>query len=81
MVKVVFYGRLADVFGRELELGIPQPCSIAELRQIVAWNYPNGAEALRGHRVRACIGDSLVAEEHMIAACDEVEFLPPVSGG
>ena len=80
-MKVLFYGRLADVFGRELELAAPSDCSIAELRSQVAAKRPNAAEALQNMRVRACIGDSIVPEDRTVAPGDVVEFFPPVSGG
>jgi molybdopterin converting factor small subunit len=32
-------------------------------------------------RVRACVGATLVGDDHPLAATDEVEFLAPVSGG
>ena len=78
---VIFHGRLADVFGRSLQVGAPPGCSIAELRSRIATGHPHAAEAIQSGRVRACVGDSIVHDEHRICPGEEVEFLPPVSGG
>jgi sulfur-carrier protein len=79
--KILFYGRLADLVGRELELTTPQSCSIAELRTRIAAEHPGAAEVLRSVRVRACVGDSIVPDDHPVTPGDQIEFLSPVSGG
>jgi molybdopterin converting factor small subunit len=80
-MKVTFYGKLADMIGRELELALETPCSVASLRAAIAAAYPGVADALADGRVRACVDAALVADDHIVAANDEVEFLAPVSGG
>ena len=79
-MRIHFYGRLAEAFGRDVELEVPQSCSIAELRERLASEYPHGAQTLGG-RVRACVGDSIVPDGHVVQPGDHVEFFPPVSGG
>lgn len=79
--KILFHGKLAMLFGRGVEIEAPLGCSIAELRTKIADEHPHAADALRGKRVRACVGDSLVPDSYRIVPGDEVEFLPPVSGG
>jgi molybdopterin converting factor small subunit len=81
VVKLLFYGRLADVIGTELELEAPPGCSVGELRELLISEHPDAGPVLRSARSRACIGDALVGEEHVPAAGERVEFLPPVSGG
>jgi len=80
-VKILFYGRLADAIGRELEVKASDGCTVAELRQTLAASHPEAAETLASRRARACVGDFVVAEDYVLAAADQVEFLPPVSGG
>lgn len=79
-MKIQFYGRLADAFGRDLEVEMAGECSIAELRERLAREFPQGAAAL-GQRVRACVGDAIVPDSHIVRPGDRVEFFPPVSGG
>ena len=81
ITKVLFHGRLADVFGNDLEMEVRQGCSIAELRTQIASENPQAIDALRSGRVRACVGDSIVPDSHVVAPGEQVEFLPPVSGG
>jgi molybdopterin converting factor small subunit len=80
-LKVLFYGRLAELAGPELEVEAPQPCSIAELREAVISQHPDAEAPLRSKRALACVGDALVPEDYLIRPGDAVEFLPPVSGG
>lgn len=80
-MKVLFYGRLAEAIGSELELEAPSDASVAEVRDRLCVLYPQVSGTLRNRRTRACIGDRLVGDEHRPAAADTLEFLPPVSGG
>jgi molybdopterin converting factor small subunit len=80
-VKVVFYGRLADVIGPELDVSLPPGCSVSQLRDRLAAEHPAAEQVLRSRRARTCIGDALVRDDHVLSATDTVEFLPPVSGG
>lgn len=80
-MKVLFYGRLAEAIGEELEVAASAGCSVAQLRDRLAADYPQAGEALRSRRALTCIGDRLVHDDHQLAAGDTVEFLPPVSGG
>lgn len=79
-MKIHFYGRLAESVGREIEVDVPEGCSVSELRELLATEYPRAANAL-GHRVRALVGDMIVADSHIVRPGDSVEFFPPVSGG
>jgi molybdopterin converting factor small subunit len=80
-MKITFYGRLAGVLGRELDLVVEEPCSIARLRERIAATCPAAAGLLEDQRVRACVGSELVADDYRVGVTDAVEFLAPVSGG
>jgi len=80
-MRIIFYGKLADMLGRELDLPIETPCSVAEIRHRIAQAYPEIARSLTDRRVRACVGSTLVPDDHTLAGADDVEFLAPVSGG
>ena len=80
-MKVRFYGKLADWFGSEREVAVDAPCTVGDLRQKLASDHPQGAEALRNRRVRACIGDEIAQDGDIIPEGRVLEFLAPVSGG
>jgi molybdopterin converting factor small subunit len=80
-VKVLFYGRLAEAIGPELEIEAGAGCSVAELRDHLIAGHPEAEAALRNRRARACVGDRLVHDDYRIQAGESLEFLPPVSGG
>ena len=80
-MKVLFYGRLAEAIGPELEIDAPPGCSVAELREKLIAKHPQAEQPLRSRRALACVGDALVRDTYVLKAADQVEFLPPVSGG
>lgn len=79
-MKIRFYGRLANLFGPDIDFPIEESCSVDELRRQLATVHPEAASLL-GPPVRACVGDTMVAGDHGVRPGDSVEFLPPVSGG
>lgn len=80
-MRILFYGRLADVFGTEVDLDTEAGSSIADIRQRLASAYPGSAADLMRKRVVACVGGCLVRDDYVIGNDDAIEFLPPVSGG
>ena len=80
-MKVLFYGRLAEAIGPELEIDAPPGCSVGQLRDRLVAEHPEAEQPLRNRRALACVGDSLVHDTYVLGADDRVEFLPPVSGG
>lgn len=79
-MQILFFGRLADSFGRSLEVDAPPGTSIGNLRALLARQFPDAAP-LPSASVRANIGDLIVGDDHVPVADEEVEFWPPVSGG
>ena len=81
-MKVLFFGRLADRLGREVELDLPEEgCSVAELRQRLCTTFPEAAEELARPSNRACIDQTVAAESARVLPGHEVAFVPPLSGG
>ena len=78
-MRVSFYGRLVDVFGRDCEVDAATPCSIGEMRRRLQASRPE--EQLGDGRLRACVNGALVSDSHVVREGDTVEFLAPVSGG
>ena len=81
-MKIFFFGRLAESFGREIDLDLPDAgCTIAELRHRLASGSPEAAEQLSSAGVRACIDRVMVADDARVLPGHEVAFVPPLSGG
>jgi molybdopterin synthase sulfur carrier subunit len=80
-VKILFYGRIADAIGRELQVESSAGCLVADLRKKLTCEHPAAAQALSAARARTCVGDTLVEDTYLIGPEETVEFLPPVSGG
>jgi molybdopterin synthase sulfur carrier subunit len=79
MARVLLFGRLADQAGwrdRAVEAG-----SLAALREALAADDPDLAEALSGPGVQVAVDKVLVRGEASLTAATEVAFLPPMSGG
>lgn len=80
-MRILFYGRLADTIGREIDLDAPDGSSIADLRARLASEHPAAASALTGGRSLTCVAGTLVRNDYRVGAGELIEFLPPVSGG
>ena len=80
-MKVLFYGRLAEAIGAELDVDATPGSSVAAIRETLIARHPEIEGVLRSRRARACVGQALVHEDYVPRACDVLEFLPPVSGG
>ena len=61
-MRVLFYGRLAETIGPELEIDSPPGGSVAELREKLIAEHPQAEQPLRSKRARACVGDALVPD-------------------
>ena len=80
-MKLKFYGSLRDKLGAELEFDPPAGTdTVAKLRDILADRFPDASTDFR-KRTRACVGDSIVGEDHALASGQVIEFFPPLSGG
>ena len=72
-MKITFYGRLAERFGREIEVDLPEGATVAALRARF--------DGLEAAAVRALVNDELAGEDAAVRSGDRVDFLPPLSGG
>lgn len=78
-MKVLLYGRLAEAVGSRVELALEASCSVGEVRRRLAAGHPAVADTFG--RSRVFVAQSFVADEQVVSDADEIEFLPPVSGG
>lgn len=82
MTKVLFFGRLGDRFGRELEVDLPEAgCTVAELRTLLCGQRPSAEDVLLQPCVKACVNEVIVPDSVLVRPGQEVAFMPPLSGG
>ena len=78
-MKLIFYGRLADSIGPEIELEVPEGAPVAELRSRLDQRFPGNGFA--DGRIRACVAGAVVGEDALLRSDQPIEILAPVSGG
>lgn len=78
-MKLIFYGRLADALGREIEFDIAEGVTVAELRSQLDQRFPGNG--LAGGQIRTCIAGAVATDDETLRSDQPVELLPPVSGG
>lgn len=79
-VKVLYFARLREVFGRaEEEI---EAASVGELLDRLVARGGSFAEELAGRRpFRVAVNQTLAERETLLASGDEVAIFPPVTGG
>ncbi|MGE0183546.1 MAG: MoaD/ThiS family protein [Parvularculaceae bacterium] len=81
MAKVIFYGRLADMMGRERTVAVGAGRSVAALVGDLGADDSDFAAALAGMRVKYAVNDSIAPSSTIVTEEDELAVLPPFSGG
>jgi molybdopterin synthase sulfur carrier subunit len=80
-MRVLLFGRLADVAGwRECAVE-PPAATLSALTALLAQTDPGLGAALAGKGVQAAVDKAIVRGDAALAAGAEVAFLPPMSGG
>lgn len=80
-MKILLFGKLRDALGESCEIAWARGETVRSLRVRLAALHPHVAADLLSPRVRACVADTIVADDFSLAANECVEFLPPLSGG
>ncbi|MFC3070230.1 MoaD/ThiS family protein [Phenylobacterium soli] len=81
-VSVLFFGKVADVFGRAAEVEIPAAgCSVPALKVLLGELTEGGIEALCARGVRCAVDRDIVGDEAWIRPGQEVAFFSMFSGG
>jgi sulfur-carrier protein len=79
-LRILFFGRVSDVFGRALEIGVPEAgCTVAELRRLIS--EETRSDILLKPGVRASIDRQVVADDAFVRPGSEVAFFSVFSGG
>ncbi|THD58125.1 MoaD/ThiS family protein [Phenylobacterium sp.] len=81
MVRVLLFGRLADVAGWRERTVDPAPATLSALQRLIGADDPQLAEALAGVGVRTAVDQVLSRGDVSLDAVKEVAFMPPMSGG
>jgi molybdopterin synthase sulfur carrier subunit len=80
-LKVLLFGRLADLAGwREVTIDSP-PASLNQLIDHLAAGHSDLAEALAAKTTRYALNKDMVTKDVRLPAHGELAFLPPLSGG
>ena len=81
-MRILFFGRLGDRIGRDAEIELPPDVrTVADLRQLLARLKPEVGREFLGGTFRACVDDTIVADDAAVSERSEVAFFPPVTGG
>ena len=79
-LKILLFGRVSDLLGREIEAVIPEAgCSVGELRRLIA--EQTGSDALLQRGVRASLDKQVAGDQAMVRPGAEVAFFSVFSGG
>ncbi|WP_296599703.1 MoaD/ThiS family protein [Phenylobacterium sp.] len=82
IARVLFFGRLADLFGRSMSVIIPaEGCAVSDLRIRIAATVEGGAEALGQPGVRVAVDQLMACGDPWVSPGQDVAFLPAFSGG
>ena len=80
-MRVLLFGRLADLAGWRERSFEPAPASLLALKALIAAEDAALGVALDGPGVQAAVDKTIVRGEIVLTTGTEVAFLPPMSGG
>lgn len=81
-VHVLFFGKVADLFGRSREVAAPVAgCSLTQLKQQLCQGIPGSMDALAEPGLRIAVDQELIKGDPWILPRQEVAFCSMFSGG
>ncbi len=81
-IPVLFFGQLAEQFGRTREVEIPpEGCTVGDLRLRLTSANDHLAIVLNRPGIRAAIDQQMVGDDALVTPRQEIAFFSPVSGG
>jgi len=79
-MRVLLFARAKDLVGTDrIEVSLPEPATVGDLRQHLVQRHPNLAGLLE--KSAFAVNDEFADDAARIPAGAEVALLPPVSGG
>ncbi len=80
MTRILFFGKVADAMGRELDVALPDAgCTIGDLRRRLA--EQTGSDVLLQPGVRASVDKRVTTDDARVGSESEVAFFSVFSGG
>ncbi len=78
-VRVLFFGITKEIVGnREMNLEIPDRCSVADFKTYMQDRFPELSDL---SAVAIAVGGNYANDSTLIASGNEIALIPPVSGG
>jgi molybdopterin synthase sulfur carrier subunit len=81
VLRVLLFGRLADLAGWRERSFEPAPANLAALKALISTQDTALGAALSGPGVQSAVDKIIVRGDVALASGAEVAFLPPMSGG
>lgn len=83
MIQVLLFARLRDRLGASVvNLELPSPCSLAQVREALVSGHPDAAELLAPERALFAINQTFSNDDQdVVTDRDEVALFPPMTGG
>jgi molybdopterin synthase sulfur carrier subunit len=78
-LRILLHGPLRQTIGREVEAVASAGTNVGELRRRLAADHPSAGATLARSRVYS--GGCFRDDEHVLSGSEQIEILPPVSGG
>lgn len=78
-MRILLHGPLGQAIAREVEAAVAAGTKVGDLRRRLGTDHPLAEKVLGRSRVysEGCFRD----DEHVLSGSEQIEFLPPVSGG
>lgn len=81
-IQVRFFASLREALGAERSLDVPEGCTVAQVRAaLVAQGSSERTVLAEDRPVRAALNQTMVSNDAVVKAGDELAFFPPVTGG
>lgn len=81
MAKVIFYGRFADLMGRERDIAVGEGVRLETMISDLSKENDAFADAVKAPAVKFAVNNAVAPLSTVIKEKDEVAVLPPFSGG
>ena len=81
MITVLFFASLKEVIGASSMTIALADVRLSQLIEHLISDHPSWREALTAEKIVISVNQEIVRGDVLIAAGDEVAFLPPVTGG